>query len=67
MTAAEAHVVVDHELGRIQSWRLEELERAGYAPDDAALIAVRHDIDLHFAVGLLRKGCDPRLALKIVL
>ena len=67
MTAAEAPHVVDHELERVEGWRLEELERAGYAPDDAALIAARHDIDLHFAVGLLAKGCDPALAVKIVL
>ena len=66
MTTAEAQVV-DHELERIESWRLEELERAGYARDDAALIAGRHDIDLHFAVGLLKKGCDPVVAVKIVL
>jgi hypothetical protein len=66
MTAAQAQVV-DHELDRIQGWRLEELERAGYAPDDAAAIARRHDIDLHLAVGLLEKGCDPALAVKIVL
>jgi hypothetical protein len=66
MNAAEARVV-DHELEQIESWRLAELERAGYAPDHAAVIACRHDIDLHFAVGLLEKGCDPALAVKIVL
>ena len=66
MTAAEAQVV-DPELERIESWRLEKLEKAGYAQDDAALIAARHDIDLHFAVGLLEKGCEPALAAKIVL
>jgi hypothetical protein len=66
MTAAEPQVV-DRELERIESWRLEKLEKAGYAQDDASLIAARHDIDLHFAVGLLEKGCDPVLAVKIVL
>ena len=66
MTAAQAHVV-DPELERIQGWRLEKLEDAGYAPEDAAVIAGRLDVDLHFAVGLLERGCDPVLAAKIVL
>ena len=66
MAAAEAQVV-DHELDRIERWRVEELERAGYAPNDAAVIAARHDIDLHFAAGLLEKGCEPALAVRIVL
>ena len=32
---------------RIERWRREELERAGYEPRAAGRIAVRHDVDLH--------------------
>ncbi len=66
MTAAQAQIV-DHELDQIESWRLEELERAGYRPHDAAALAVRQDVDLHLAVDLLDKGCAPDLALSILL
>jgi hypothetical protein len=55
------------ELERIRKWRSEELERAGYAPDAAAELAARHDIDLHQAVALLEQGCTPDLALQILL
>ena len=66
MTAAEAQIV-DHELERIEGWRHEEIERAGYAPAEAAQLAARHDVDLHLAVGLLERGCEPALAVRILL
>ena len=66
MTTAEV-LVVDHELGQVESWRFEELERAGYAPADAVQLAGRHDVDLHLATELVEKGCEPALALKILL
>ncbi len=65
MTAAETHVRSESE--RIEGWRREELERAGYRPEDAAAIAGRHDIDLHQAIELLSRGCPPELALRILL
>jgi hypothetical protein len=66
MTAAEAQMV-DPELERIESWRMDALARAGYTPADAAQLASRHDVDLHRAVELLEKGCEPALALRILL
>ena len=51
----------------VERWRSEELERAGYAPQDAAAIAARADVDLHRAVELLRKGCPPETATQILL
>jgi hypothetical protein len=57
----------DTELERIEQWRSEELERAGYEPRAAATLAARHDVDLHVATGLLRKGCPLELALQILL
>ena len=56
----------ENELERIEQWRSEELERAGYDPRAAAEIAGRHDIDLHHATDLLRKGCAPEIALAIL-
>jgi hypothetical protein len=65
VTAAE--MVYETELTQVERWRIDELERAGYDPRAASTIAARLDVDLHFAVDLLRKGCSPELALQIVL
>jgi hypothetical protein len=65
MTAAE--LVYESELTQVERWRVDELERAGYDASAATTLAARHDIDLHSAVDLLRKGCSPELALQILL
>jgi hypothetical protein len=52
---------------RVERWRQDELERAGFAPHDAAQLASRPDVDLHGAVALLERGCSQELALKILL
>jgi hypothetical protein len=67
MTAAEAGLIEDTEVGRIEAWRTEELRRAGYDRKAATTVATRHDVDLHLAVDLLRRGCPPEVALKILL
>ncbi len=67
MASIDLQTLVETESERIERWRAEELERAGYEPRSAAKIAVRHDIDLHLAVDLLGRGCSPDLALKILL
>jgi hypothetical protein len=67
MTAANVNVITESELERITRWRSEELERAGYAPDGAAAIAGRLDIDLHEAIDLLKSGCPADIALRILL
>jgi hypothetical protein len=66
MAAAELQYE-ETELKRVERWRAQELERAGYAPTQAARLAARHDVDLHFAVELLERGCSPELALSILL
>ena len=66
MTAAEATSEAT-EVERIEAWRAERLERAGYDPKAAAELASRHDVDLHRAVDLLRNGCPPELAVQILL
>jgi hypothetical protein len=67
MAAAGLQIHDETEAERIERWRQEELERAGYSPADAATIAARSDVDLHTAVRLLEQGCDVDLALKILL
>ena len=67
MSSTELQTFEETEAERIERWRAEELERAGYEPRSAAKIAVRADIDLHRAVDLLGRGCPPDLALKILL
>ena len=47
-------------------WRFEQLEHAGYDACSAAMIAARAEIDLHDAVALLRRGCPPLTAVRIL-
>ncbi|HZO62828.1 MAG TPA: hypothetical protein VFB35_07590 [Gaiellaceae bacterium] len=67
MSAAELDLHVETESERIARWRAEELERAGYSPDEAAELAARSDIDLHLAVDLVERGCPTGTALRILL
>jgi hypothetical protein len=67
VAATDIQLIDLTETERIESWRAEELERAGYEPRAAGRIAVRHDVDLHNAIDLLKRGCSPELALKILL
>ena len=57
----------DTELQRIERWRTGELVRAGYEPSAAAMLAARPDVDLHYAIDLIRAGCQHELALQILL
>ena len=67
MSAAELEVLYVSESDRIEQWRHEGLERAGYDPESALVLAASHDVDLHKAVGLLERGCSVELALQILL
>ena len=64
MTAAETKNRAENE--RVEGWRRERLERAGYASADAAELASRPEIDLHRAVRLIEQGCPPDLAARIL-
>ena len=67
MSAAELDLHVETESERIERWRVEELERAGYCPGDAVELASRSYIDLHLAVELIERGCPPETATRILL
>ncbi|MBV8599423.1 MAG: hypothetical protein JO017_11435 [Actinobacteria bacterium] len=66
MSAAEVHIE-ETEMERVERWRTEALEAAGYDPDSAAHLASRHDVDLHRAIEMIERGCSPELALQILL
>jgi len=67
MSAAELEVLYVSEIDRIEQWRHSALERAGYDPESALVLAASHDVDLHKAVSLLDRGCSVELALQILL
>jgi hypothetical protein len=67
MSAAELETLYLSEIDRIEQWRHEELERAGYDSESALVLAASHDVDLHDAVRLLQRGCTVDLALQILL
>ncbi|MGH3066942.1 MAG: hypothetical protein ACRDOF_11665 [Gaiellaceae bacterium] len=67
MSAAELETASPPEIDRVEQWRQEELERAGYDHKSAFLLATSHEIDLHTAVDLRTRGCSVELALTILL
>ena len=67
MSAANLELIYFSEVERVERWRHEELERAGYDPESALVLAASHDVDLHAAVELLKSGCSVDLALQILL
>jgi rRNA processing protein Krr1/Pno1 len=66
MTATDLYLVTETEQERVEHWRAEELVRAGFDPSDAIALASRHDIDLHLAVGLIKRGCPYETAIAIL-
>ena len=49
----------------VRRWRFNELLRAGYDIADAAELALRTEIDLHWAVSLVQRGCPRASATRI--
>jgi hypothetical protein len=66
MPAVELELEHDTEAELVRSWRLEELERAGYSSETAAQLAGLAYVDLHLATGLLRRGCPSETAVRIL-
>lgn len=56
-----------HDAVEIEAWRREQLARAGFSLRQAEQLAARPDIDLHAAIELVERGCQPALALRILL
>jgi hypothetical protein len=51
----------------VLSWRIEQLEVAGYEHLDACELALRTDVDLHRARDLRRRGCPSGTTVRILL
>lgn len=51
----------------VRRWRLEELVRVGYDPCDALVLSGRPGIDLHVAIDLVKRGCPPKTAVRILI
>ncbi|HEU0056211.1 MAG TPA: hypothetical protein VFQ08_03045 [Gaiella sp.] len=58
---------ISFEVERVELWRLDTLERAGYDAESAAVLAASPEVDLHRAVALLERGCSVDVALQILL
>jgi hypothetical protein len=61
--------IVEHdpnEREKVESWRLHVLIEAGYPLPLAERLA-HSEADLHSAVELIRKGCEPKTAAEILL
>jgi hypothetical protein len=59
--------VFDPRIEPVEAWRLKQLLEAGYPIPIAERLAVRVDVDLHQAVGLVDRGCAPEIAGEILL
>jgi hypothetical protein len=66
MATAQSNEVEQRD-GEVLRWRFEELRRAGFETEDALIVATDGQIDLHLATKLLREGCPPQTALRILL
>ncbi|MBV8257247.1 MAG: hypothetical protein JOZ56_06135 [Actinobacteria bacterium] len=60
------HEIYETEAERVERWRAEALERAGFEHTDALELASRLDVDLHAALALIERGCTPELAVQIL-
>jgi hypothetical protein len=67
MARLEFEVTDEKDVSLITRWRLGELKQAGYEETAAFAIAADTTIDLHLATDLLRRGCPPALAVRILL
>jgi hypothetical protein len=67
VSATDVQLPAETELDRVERWRAEELERAGYEPSDAAVLATSAEVDLHLAIELLKRGCPNDFAVQILI
>ena len=69
MAAATQQVVLtdETERERVIRWRVEQLAKVGYSWPAAMVIAANTQVDLHTAVDMVRRGCNPDVAMRILL
>jgi hypothetical protein len=52
---------------RVLGWRIEQLIAVGYDSDAALVLALDRSVDLHEATELVRLGCPPTTAFRILI
>ena len=52
---------------RVLSWRIEQLILVGFDSDAAFVLALDRAVDLHEATELVRRGCPPNTAFRILI
>ena len=52
---------------RVLGWRIEQLIGAGFDSDAAFVLALDRNVDLHEATELVRRGCPPATAVRILI
>ncbi len=57
---------MEEPVDKVLEWRQRELERAGFGPTIAHLLACDRSLDLHKAVELVKIGCPIDLAVRIL-
>ena len=67
MTGAQFEQLEETEAVEMLRWRFDVLLRIGFDIEQAAVIAANVEIDLHDAEHLMRRGCPPELALRILM
>jgi hypothetical protein len=67
MTAAEFELLGESEADQVIRWRLDALTAAGYSVEWALVLAAHVEVDLHVATDLVRRGCPPETAPRILL
>ena len=50
----------------VSRWRRDRLVESGFAPALAETLATDSRYDLHELIGLVERGCEPRLAARIL-
>ena len=59
--------VYDETEAQVLEWRVETLKRAGFELEGAMDLAFSKHVDLHAAVRLVKRGCPPATAVRILL
>jgi hypothetical protein len=52
---------------RVLGWRIEQLIAVGFDSDAALVLALDRTVDLHEATELVRRGCPPTTAFRILI
>jgi hypothetical protein len=52
---------------RVLGWRIEQLIAVGFDSDAAFVLALDRTVDLHEATKLVRRGCPPQTAFRILI